>query len=559
MTDTGFAPARLAPAFEVRVSGVTLAADLREQVLSLVVETDLDLAGSFALVLRNADNTLLDSALLDLGKTVEIHLGYGNDLTPAFLGEIAAVAPSFPQDGPPTIKVSGYDKSYRLRRTQPKPAVYKFMNDSLIAARIAAEHGLIPVVDPTPGLAKKTIKAESDWAFLKTRARRYFFDVYVEWDRLHFQFPRPQLAAHVLQWGRNLSSFAPRISSAGLAGLQVIRGYNQELAQTIHVAVLAADLDLDNLVERLGSSALELLQTLVREGIRKHSIDNPLDAEVLARSLLQDLLEGMYEASGSCIGLPDLVAGRFIAIEGVGRRFGGTYRARKVTHTIDTNGFNTSFEVTQRSHSSLMGLLRKQLLEESSPDRPERFDGVIVGTIAETYEPLSDPTEPALGRVKVLIPEFGEDYKTDWAPCARPMAGSGMGFYALPEEGEQVLVAFAKGELKEPYVLGSLWSTEQRPPVIDADEVNRKRMIKSRSGLTITLHDPEGTVDGAEGGGELVVEDGKGSSITLNARDGSVTISARGDLTIKAEGNISLEAAGGDTTISMTATEVDVT
>ena len=64
-------------------------------------------------MLRNPDNALLDSALLDLGKTVEIHLGYGNDLVPAFLGEIAAIEPSFPQDGPPTIAVSGYDKSYK--------------------------------------------------------------------------------------------------------------------------------------------------------------------------------------------------------------------------------------------------------------------------------------------------------------------------------------------------------------------------------------------------------------------------------------------------------------
>ena len=42
-----------APRFEVRLSGVTLAADLADQVLSLTVETDLDLAGSFSLTLRN--------------------------------------------------------------------------------------------------------------------------------------------------------------------------------------------------------------------------------------------------------------------------------------------------------------------------------------------------------------------------------------------------------------------------------------------------------------------------------------------------------------------------
>ena len=122
-----------APRFDIRISGLTLAADVTSQVLSLAVETDLDLAGSFSITLRNPDNQLLDSALFDLGKTVEIHLGYGNDLQPAFLGEIAAIAPSFPESGPPVVKVTGYDKSYKMRRAQPEPTDYKFMNDSLIA------------------------------------------------------------------------------------------------------------------------------------------------------------------------------------------------------------------------------------------------------------------------------------------------------------------------------------------------------------------------------------------------------------------------------------------
>lgn len=110
-----------APRFEVRIAGLTMAADLAAQVLSVVVDSDLDLAGSFTLVLRNRDNAVLDSPLLDPGKTVEIHLGYGDDLAPAFLGEITSVEPSFPQDGPPTVRVSGYDKSYRMRHNQPEP------------------------------------------------------------------------------------------------------------------------------------------------------------------------------------------------------------------------------------------------------------------------------------------------------------------------------------------------------------------------------------------------------------------------------------------------------
>jgi phage protein D/phage baseplate assembly protein gpV len=541
-----------APRFEIRISGLTLAADVTNQVLSLTIETDLDLAGSFRMVLRNPDNALLDSALLDLGKTVEIHLGYGNELQPAFLGEIAAIEPSFPQSGPPTVSLSGYDKSYKMRRAQPEPTEYKLMNDSLIAARIAVENGLVPVVDPTPGRPEKITQVESDMAFLKARARRYFFDVYVEWDRLHFQFPRPQTAAHVLEWGRNLSSFSPRISAAGLAGLQVIRGYNQELAQAIYATALAADFDPDDLVERLGSSAMDLLGSLARKGIRKDTVENPLDAAVLAKSLLANLLEGMYEGQGSCIGIPGLVAGNYVEIREVGKRFSGTYRLRKVTHRIDDSGFSTDFSITQRSHTSLMGLLRKQMIEESSPNQSERFYGVVVAEVQDNNELQETPPKVPIGRVKVSFPGLSDTFTSGWAPCARPMGGKDMGFYALPEQGEQVLVAFEHGELSKPYVIGSLWTAKQAPPDKNADGRNSKRIIKSRAGHCITFDD---TLDI----GQLEIKDRTGSAITLNARNGSISIAAKGNLTIKASGTISLEAAGGGTKISMDATGVDVT
>jgi phage protein D/phage baseplate assembly protein gpV len=541
-----------APRFDIRISGVTMAADVAEQVLSVSVETDLDLAGSFSLVLRNPDNLLLDSPLIDPGKTVEIHLGYGTALEPAFLGEIAAIEPSFPQDGPPTVKVSGYDKSYRMRRNQPKPTEYKYMPDSLIAARIAAENGLIPMVDPTPGLPEeKVTQMESDMAFLKARAKLHHFDVYVEWDRLHFQEPRLQTAAYTLEWGRNLSSFAPRISSAALAGLQTIRGYHQELAQTIVAAAVAVDVTPGNLLERLGSTAMDLLSSLARSGIRQQAVDNPLTAGKLAESLLATLLDGLYEGQGTCIGLPGLAAGKYVEIRGVGKRFSGTYRVRKVTHRIDGNGFGTEFSITAESHSSVLGLLRKQLTEEPSPNRAEPFYGVVVAEVQDNHELADQPPKVPLGRVKVSYPGLSDEFTSGWAPCARPMAGKGTGFYALPEKGEQVLVAFLKGDLSQPYVLGSLWNDKQSPPETNQDGANSRRVIKSQAGHTIIFDDTANT-------GQLVIKDGKGSSITLDARDGSITISASNDMTITAKGKLRLEAAGGTHALTIDKTQVDI-
>jgi phage protein D/phage baseplate assembly protein gpV len=538
-----------APHFSVRVAGVTMAADVTSQVVRMAVETDLDVAGRFSITLHNPDNAVLDSALFDLGKTVEIHLGYGNDLLPAFLGDITAIEPEFPRDGPPVVVISGADKSHKLRRAQPEPTDYSLTSDSIIAARIAAENGLVPVVDPTPPFMAKVTQTESDMAFLKSRARRYFFDVYVEWDRLHFQFPRPQTAAHVLEWGRNLSSFSPRISGAALAGLQTIRGYNQELAQTVFGIALAADFDRDNLEEKLGSSAMDLLTSLARRAIRQDTVDNPVDAVELAQSLLANLLDGMYEGTGTCIGIPDLAAGNHVSIQGVGNRFSGTYRLRKVSHLIDENGFHTSFQIAQSSNTSLLGMLRKQLVEEPSPNEAKRFYGVVLGTVVDNHEIGS--AQLPIGRVQVSYPGLSENISSGWAPCVRPMAGAGAGFYALPEKGEQVLVAFEHGNLARPYVIGSLWNAKARPPLDNSDGRNDKRVIKSRAGHTITFDDTAGR-------GQLLIEDGQGSTITLDATNGAITIKAKNDLTVSAGGTLTLAGGDGGTKITVDASHVNV-
>lgn len=532
-----------APRFEVRISGLTLASDVTNQATSLSVETNLDLAGAFGINLYNPDNTVLDSPLFDLGKTVEIHLGYGRDLKPAFLGEITAIAPSFPGDGAPTVTITGYDKSYKMRRSQPEPTEHTFVNDSEIAADIAVANGLVPIVDPTSGMHEKIIQAESDMAFLKSRADDHFMDVYVEWDRLHFQYPRPQTTVHVLEWGRTLSSFTPRISSAGLAGIEVVRDYNQELAQTIFGMALAVDFDPHNLLERLGSSAMDLLTAMVRKKILRNKIENPVDAVVVAKALLANLLEGMYEGSGSCIGIPDLTAGNYVEIRGVGTRFGGTYRARKVAHHIDANGFRTDFEISQRAHTSLLSSLRDHISDEPSPNKADRFFGVTVATVVDNNETTAKPPTTPIGRVKLSYPGLSSSVTSGWAPCARPMAGSNIGFYALPEPGEQVLVAFEKGDLGHPYVLGSLWHAKARPPTTNADGQNNKRIIRSRAGHTITFDDT-GNV------GKLVIEDRGGSSIVMDATDGSITITARADLRLAAKNAISLQVGGTKLTVS---------
>jgi hypothetical protein len=55
-------------------------------------------------------------------------------------------------------------------------------------------------------------------------------------------------------------------------------------------------------------------------------------------------LNNRLTATGSTVGDPRIIAGTVIRIESVGEQFGGLYRVTKATHTIDSSGYQTSFD-----------------------------------------------------------------------------------------------------------------------------------------------------------------------------------------------------------------------
>lgn len=547
------------PDFAVKIEGLTLAADVRHAVIDLTYESSLETADMFSLRLNNADLRLTDSPLLDVGKNVEIYMGYAGELEPMMLGEITAVSPSFPANGAPTIAITGYDKSHRLRHNQPARFTFKYMNDSLIAAQIAAENLLIPVIDPSPMPPRESIQQiGSDWAFLKELAERNYFQVKVEWDKLYFRFPRPQTERVTLEWGKNLSSFNPRLSTSAQFGIQVIRGYDYKLAQEIVTVLPAVALgsDLEDIVERLGSSFVSQLANLGRNIIRDQPVENFLDATVLAKSLLRQLLDGLYEGSGQCIGIPKLKAGNQVLIEGLGKRFSGNYTLSKVTHSINGGGYQTRFEVTQKANGSLLESLRKKIAETDSPNRQRKLNGTYVGKVLNNIDPEN------MGRIQVFLPFLSDANCSSWARMSTPMAGGDKGFYFLPEINDEVLVTFEQGHVNRPLIVGSVWNGIERPPEQNSDGLNSRRMIRSRSGHVITFDDSLGSE-------RLVIEDKGGSKIILQ-QDGNIVVESAASLELKAGEDIIMSAknlkfdietavdlkSGGD--INMDATNVNV-
>jgi len=180
-----------------------------------------------------------------------------------------------------------------------------------------------------------------------------------------------------------------------------------------------------------------------------------------------------------------------------------------------------------------------KLLVEREPRALGTVAGVVLGTVSNNHD------DAGLNRVKVKLPWLSEGDESPWARVASPMAGNGRGLFFLPEVGDEVLVMFERGDARFPYVIGSLWNGKDKAPGSNSDGKNNERVIRSRSGHVIRLHDEPGkeTV-------EIIDASGK-NSIKIDTANHTIAINSTQD--------IALSAPNGTITISAKTVDIHAT
>lgn len=136
----------------------------------------------------------------------------------------------------------------------------------------------------------------------------------------------------------------------------------------------------------------------------------------------------------------------------------------------------------------------------------------VTGVASAIVRGNEDPT--GLGRVRVSFPWHSRPEESYWARVATPIAGTRSGVALVPAIDDEVLVAFERGDLRVPYVIGSLWNSSSPPPV---------RVTLDRRGLEIA--------------------DARGNTVTIDSEAGRIIIQAATSLALRAP-QISIEASG---------------
>jgi uncharacterized protein involved in type VI secretion and phage assembly len=177
---------------------------------------------------------------------------------------------------------------------------------------------------------------------------------------------------------------------------------------------------------------------------------------------------------------------------------------------------------------------------------PDGYGGRFYGVYPAVVSDVRDPE--GQGRVKIRLPwspDGAQEGYEAWARLATMMAGRDRGSWYIPDTDDEVLVCFAAGDVRFPFVLGALWNGRDTPPEsMDGGGDNHIKTIKSRSGVTIRIDDQPGqsSLTLSTPAGQEVVLDDADNSVTVRDANGNSTVHNASGIAVTAAAKVKIEA-----------------
>ncbi len=508
----------------------------------------------FAISFHDPARDVISQLNVNIGSTVTIKMTPpGGSPKTLIKGEVTGFEAEYDATRLRTI-LRGYDQSHRLHRGR-ETQTYKNVTDSDIARQVAQRASLqVGQIDSTSVTFDHVSQAnQSGWDFLKARAREIGFEMGMEDGKFYFRQPvqasgAPQAGDYQnhtdpmqLVFGDDLIEFRPRVTSAEQVSTVKVRGWDPVQKQVV-----------------IGSASAGTVAASIRDrpnalastfgGPTFTAVNRPLPQAPMvdgAAASIAEIISGSFaEADGVAMGNPDLKAGSTVSIGVVGDRFEGQYTLSGARHVFGENGYRTHFVISGRQDRSLLGLASLGASNGHASAGGQPINGVVVAIVTDN----NDPNNAA--RVKLKFPWLDDSYESDWARLAQLGAGPDSGAHFIPEVNDEVLVAFEFGDIRRPYVVGSLHNGQDKPKLgqglFDNGKVKRRGFI-SRKGHQFIFFD-----DASKAGMAFISSDGK-LKISLNETNSEIHISSKGkvhvesqqDMTLESQANLNLKASQG--------------
>jgi phage protein D len=538
---------------EVAIDGLPLHPKVAPKLVEGWVDASLNVPAAFQLMFRDPNRRVFEQLGVRLGSSVVLRAyAAGQDgSTPLMTGEVTALEADFDGTGKFSV-LRGHDPGHRLLRHR-RVAAYTGMKASEIAAELAAADGLEVGTITATEMRYTTITQPNvtDWEFLTRLAQENDREIsFSPEGRFQFIEAKPAAGAPgasvtprqsdlVLGSGGNLLRLRTGYTSSAQVSEVEVRGWSVPTKQKVTGQSRATS----NPHLEIGATPAAVTTAFGPATLTETDVpfDTAQQVSEAATALAADVSDSFAELEAVVRGDPILRPGLAVALNGVGEPFEGKYTITAVRHTfLVGSGYETWVAVTGRQHRSLFGLA------SGGAARSPRMPGVANALVTDIQDPEHH------GRVKLTFPWLSDTYVSDWCRVAQ-FGGERGGALILPEVGDEVLVAFDRGALDHPYVIGGLYNGIDRLPAYEplpvVDRTSGRvnwRAFADRAGNRVELLDALTTkgVKISSANDELTIRlDQTKTTITVDSA-GQVTIRGGAAVSVEAGADLSLRAGG---------------
>jgi phage protein D len=332
----------------VKLGATTITGD---EVHDILVEADLDQPDHAGVILSNASTRW--SEKVNEGDDIEIKLGFegGQQSATVFKGEVTGIEPIYDARQPARVLIRALNQMHRLTRGR-KSVAHKQVTDKDLVEKVCQAYGLTAKFGDTPPATKYEHvyqHNQSDFEFLKLRASRIGFEIFVSDKELNFRKRIEADSGIKLEFGlpgdSALEKFMPRLSTANQVSEVNVYGWDPDKKKEI---VGTAQPKSSKLGDKTGSAVADEKHKDVLHVQVESPVASKEEADNIAKSILNERLMSFITGDGVCRGNSQLKPGIIVSVNVQDKRFNGKYYVTAVKHRYvhagTSGGFRTEFK-----------------------------------------------------------------------------------------------------------------------------------------------------------------------------------------------------------------------
>ena len=373
-----------APRYAIEVAGQLIDMNVRQYVTRVEYESVDGIADMGKVTCLNPMDIIANSRVFQPGNEMSLFMGYGLDAALAHIGRVHIVkqTPSYPENGPRTLTVTGYTLDTKMMDNSPekskggkvgkgkkkKQAEGRRYKDSKYSDAVrtkAKEYGMLEDINRSPDEPRNFMQkvGMSDYEFVIGLANELGWLFWVDGDEfgnwtLHFRDPltiAEQDKKYTFKYDMgdqsSLLSFRPELLIRG--GKTKIKAVFKDVL-TGKVTEVEQEEDNDKAPEMSaeGDPVAEVdgpytSASDVKLYFGDYSFDvstnktfrNEAEAKAWITQWFRRERENFVLCSGTTIGVEDLMARQTHAVEGIAKSYVGDYYFSKVRHVMNNSGY----------------------------------------------------------------------------------------------------------------------------------------------------------------------------------------------------------------------------